>query len=767
MRLMKLFNVIFILFCLISLPFYGQDEELEVQLIELVNEYRLSKGLPELEQNEILTAVAFDQGEYILKVKKVTHEQEGAKKKTLKDRLLFYHGLFNEAGENASVIGIESKAILELGGIKELVEDESMALKAALTSWLNNEESRLNIEEKDFYSVGASVIVNEKNELTIVLVTASSSYVIPSAKKVPYDLYEIEEYSKEKCDRFLEEYPTLSQLFSDALSVEGSEVFLEYHNVGYLKSIIKGTKDKLAVELIRRDQFKCNEGNTLYPGDVANGYLLPPISKSALSYHDVDSTANGVKVRIGKAPSFYDPTTTELNLIFVKDDAACIKSEHNRVVTQKKCHIKNELAIEGITEEKEYSWKDSIVYAYYPIVENSWESLLIEQLEFLKELNLTEQKLEIGCKYVDLVDKTFADKVKQIAGKYNISNIEITDNETKFLSKLNGTFYQFDIEELDSETEKQIFVKDRIKTDEAFRELVDSAMEVRVTIQGRATISLAQEKEKRKTLYQKLYASGRKQAALFIQQNATNQLKKGEKVSLPVLPFDQTLEDLKLLNNTIVEAALTGKESYDGNTIHLAFLELFLIDKHDPIIRYNYLNTTINYWKTNSQSISNPELWLKDYKILLNTSSISKVQYARTLLNYYLLMTDYYYDQNKFDKRKKVLQQINKIYAGALLEKVELLSFVQFLAHQDQFQMAITILKTALKEKVVKSHLLYYLQIAQYGEEGIEDSVYLNWMGEASEKYPKELCSLFQNTQMGIQSLKNSSIKEVFCKTCQ
>lgn len=766
--MIKPLSLSILLLFLCSLSLWGQEEELESQLIELVNEYRLSKELPALEQNEILTAVAFDQGEYILKTKRISHEQDNAKKKTLKDRLEFYEGLFNEAGENATIIGIESKAIVELGGERELIEDEYMALQAALTSWLKEDESKLNIEEKEFYSVGASVILNEKNELTIVLVTATKAYTPPNAKKVPFDLYGIEEYKKEACDQFLEDYPTLPQLFSDALLVENGEVILQYHNVEYLKSMLKGAKDKLAVELIQPSQFECNDGNALYPGEVADGYLLPPKSKSALNYHDLDSTQEGVKVSMGKVPPFFNPSTTELNLIFIKEGAACAKSKHNRVTTSKNGHLFNELLIAGLTKEAQYNWKDSVSYNYYPIKDKDWESSLREQLDFLNELKLSDQKLEMTCKKVGLVDETIEDRIRKIAAEYGITEVSIRDNESNFLSKLNGTFYQFDIEELQSKSEKRAFVKERIRSDEAFRVLVDSTVQVSATIEGNASIPNELDEAKRNDFYQKLYSSGRTHAALFLQQAAIYKLREdaGSK-ELPTLPLDQTQKDLRLLNNAIIEADLRGKGSYDGNTIHLAFLELFLIDKNDPIIRYNYLNATVDYWQKYPEKVSNPELWLKNYSVLSNNTSVGKRRYFRTLLNYYLLMTDYYYDTGQFDKRKKAFQQIKRIHANAQLNEKELLNFVQFLAHQDQFQMTINVLIKSLKEQMVKSHLLYYLQIAQYGEEGIANSDYITFMKAAGKNYPKELCQLFGNDQMGIQSLKNPSVKSLYCEYCQ
>lgn len=112
-------NLILYLYLLSSLVSYSQDNKIDLEQIEskvfgLINDYRASLHVTQLEKDVMLQKAAKDHSIYIAKKQSLTHEQNNPNKKQPKDRVYFYKGNdFVLVGENLLFTGIKDKIYTE------------------------------------------------------------------------------------------------------------------------------------------------------------------------------------------------------------------------------------------------------------------------------------------------------------------------------------------------------------------------------------------------------------------------------------------------------------------------------------------------------------------------------------------------------------------------------------------------------------------------------------------------------------------------------
>lgn len=103
------------LFFFSSLTIFSQemqlnDTALETEILHLINQHRKTLKLNPLEKDVVLQKAAQDQSNYMLKIKRLSHEQTAVAKKHPKNRIQFHGGLdFHTYGENVLYLTVEPK----------------------------------------------------------------------------------------------------------------------------------------------------------------------------------------------------------------------------------------------------------------------------------------------------------------------------------------------------------------------------------------------------------------------------------------------------------------------------------------------------------------------------------------------------------------------------------------------------------------------------------------------------------------------------------
>ena len=102
--------------------------DLEDDVLQLINEHRETLKLVPLEKDVVLQKAAQDQSNYMLKIKRLSHEQTSVEKKHPKNRIKFHGGSdFHTYGENVLYLTIAPKNYTK--------EDITTLAKKIYTEW--------------------------------------------------------------------------------------------------------------------------------------------------------------------------------------------------------------------------------------------------------------------------------------------------------------------------------------------------------------------------------------------------------------------------------------------------------------------------------------------------------------------------------------------------------------------------------------------------------------------------------------------------------
>ncbi len=773
---------IVVLTCLLQLSSIAQEQfdlaEMEQVLLEEINKIRTEKNLKNLALDEVLNAAAFDQAEFILKNGKLSHIQNDKRKAKLMDRIIYYKGLNAQAGENIAMINYGMKVEVDLKKTRSVANNPELLIKGAITSWLKEDDGALNILDPNYFLAGVSTLRTEQNAFIFVFVGANLPYEMPAGVKPNFNNHGIEGDKENACSSFLEKHGTLPQLFSDAFKVEGQEVFLEYHDLAFVEEILDGGGDGIAIEFVQKDQFNCGESNRLFPGNVARGELYPPARKGKLSVLNSKKEEGAVKISLGEIPSYYSPSSTEINGLIIKDGNLCARIPYNRVKTENKRWLGFPYLFAG--EAMEYGKEISDSSSFY------FDIGTIEQLKNANRIldnylgNLSYQLQEVLIDFTaspghedDLNANYLEEHFQAVFDKYfkpdemSITYQFHTDWE-QYEKFKKGTFYQLETEGMEQHEVKDYLVK-TMKEDTKLKKALGEMKTLKIQFRGSMQFTDSVSFEDRYLLYKSLLMNNKLSLAEQFQRQLLEEvegdmsrMKEFEPLDLP-----QEKSNLNLINNELVLATLKGEKTYGANQIHKAFLELHLIHPGNPIVRYNYHLSLLKHWSGSNKRIKDIAKWKKKFE-LLRAVEFPKDAFARAYVNYSIIAADYYFDTGEFDYRRKAFDNVLRYARPAKLTPNEILDIAKYLCYQDQYTRAIELLLPHVGvEKPDQQLLQYFLQIAIYVEDEVEPKNYLKYLEKYQNLFPKEFCALFSNDQMGFQALLNEDIKMQYCATCK
>ncbi|MEQ8910574.1 MAG: CAP domain-containing protein [Vicingaceae bacterium] len=773
-------QLLMICFCLFSLSSQGQNDfngqKAAQELKRLINEYRAEQQLSLFETSDILDAVAFEQAEYILDQGRLSHEQDNEKKKTLLDRIRYFEGGYAQAGENLMSLQLGTKLPMKVGGEKQEVLTEEATAQASIAEWLDEEESRLNLMDGEFEHFGTAV-VSLDGKVILVLVTASLPYKNPGLKKLPFDYHGIEPYKKEACDKFLDKHGTLPQLFSDALEVKDNEVYFSFHSLHLFKHIFENGGDGIAIDLVARDQFACGGSNRLFPGEINRGLLLKPSKKAKLYNANEKMEENKVWVSIAELPDFYKSEDYELNAIIIKDGVACETVPYNRIKTLNLKEIENRYLLAGDTLKVGYSWEDSLSFEIPLNSETEKEQALDQMKQKLTDLNFLAEEIYIK-RFVPPSDTKVSEadsssELNKMLSAFSDSThrleVEVEQDWQSYQEFQDNSFYQIETKGMKKPEVERYLAKTQ-ETDSELKEFLKGLNRYQIRLKGKAVAKKSASPKSLLESCESLLNRMKIKEAATIQKFLIQQYGNEAEVmnGLPKLDPSQRQKTLPLINNQIVLNSQSGKDYFEGNPIHKAFLELHLVDQSNAVVSFNYHLATLRYWAKRADKMKKPEDWLDKFEKLRGNSQVPDEQYARAILNYYLLAANFHYDAGEFGERKGDFDDLMDWQSKANLEPNEQLELAQYLCHQDQFPRAIKVLNPTVKKPQVDEDLLfYYLQIYPYDTEEFKRKHYVSLMEKAQKLYPEHFCQFFSKAEQGIQALVYQEIKSIYCSQCQ
>lgn len=750
-----------------------EEERLNELLKSSINDFRLENNLVAYESTEELDAAAFDQAAYLMNQSRLLHTQEDKKKATLKDRLIYYAALYSEAGENLAEVSVGAKTTVDKSGKKEIIETEEQAIKAAIQYWMDGGDSELNLKDPLFMHFG-SAVVKEDDRLILAVVMAGLPYTLPNGNELNKVKTNLQPYNQQLCRDVVENHGTIPQLFSDAFKVEGNEVYFEFHSLATVDAILSDAADGIAVELVGDYQFECNEPNRLFPGEDQKGYLLTVAKKGKFTALNEAKEKGAVRLKMADLPAEFRGIPLELNGFVLKDNHICFDIPYNQVKVENKRDWNLPFLYAEKPSEESFSWQDTLIKRFQ-IPENKAlfiDSVIEEIMTYVNAFEFKANKVNLNWKLSPTQEQSSLTKSQQVLLQKlselldtNSINKDVEVQNKALNEHLKNTVYAIDVQNLSGEELKKYLIKEAAQ-DSSLAEYLEQLNQLEVELIGEATIDAAQNANAKMQMLDRLVENHKIEQALKLQNDLIQNAPEKHSDLLNRL-YHQEPEFIELINNQIVLTAEMGKETFKGNPLHLAFLEIYLVAK-PTIVSYNKLLAEVKFWAVQPSSVKQIDDWQKNFNKLKSSDLITKKTFARTALNYYAIAADFYYEQKDFNARRKAFDQLMKQVQLADLNQEEKLELGRFLCYQDQFDRAINLLLPEVKKEEVKAELLsFFLQIAIYNSNEVDSELYLSLMQKFSKMDKELFCEFFTKKKRGIQALADYSIKELYCESCQ
>lgn len=295
----------------------------EELFLKEINQLRSIKQAPDLVHDDILMKAALDQSAYCQKQNLITHYQwENVKKYDVEKRVRYYNGNHAILGENCLMTFLQqpftdskTKKIVTISTYKELAHQ-------LFEQWKNSPGHYQNMISVPYTNTALALTLSENGKIIYAVEVFACNQFSPIKNGLHYTdtTYGVQEYDQVKCKGF-GEWDYLSLIFSSYTFIDGDSIFQYYQNERTIRQMLSGAKDGLALDLVYKNQFRCNEDDILNPSTVFDGYMLPPVYRDDFFKRDRYNT-NEFLSFVGKIPKNAPSKDLQVNTILIQNGRA-------------------------------------------------------------------------------------------------------------------------------------------------------------------------------------------------------------------------------------------------------------------------------------------------------------------------------------------------------------------------------------------------------------------------------------------------------------
>ena len=758
---------------------------LEKLIESQINAYRTSKNLAAFKKDKILSLAAEDQANYILKTGKVTHDQLSSKKETPFNRVLFYDGMHGYVAENCYSITIGSQVKLPGENKKINIKSYHQVATIIVQGWITSSEGESIIANPKYVNSGIAVLFNEKNKTIVAThVVGSEPFVLPEGVKPMKDNLGLEPYNKSKCADLESKFSYLPQLMSDNILFKNGEIYFYFHDLELFNNVLTDAKDGIAIDIVSRNQFLCTAGNKYYPSSIHSGVLLPPILKSHIFGKNELKLSNEIEVSLGPIPQYVDTNAVEFNLLIIKDNCVCQTIVYNSLGGENLQSLDLNFLLDTLSVSSKLDSVMNQLTFIIPFERNKTQYNSEEIKPFLDSLSLNRydlKKIEViaysslegGVEENKIIQQKRAKSILEAIQKYKLQNVEtkITtlENWEGFYESIKGSPYEKEFMKYSKEELRKIINSDTLGYNlEPYLEGQRNAkiiMTVEKIFMDSALFKILPKKFD-EAIVKKDFAKAKVYQSVMLKNIEKGTINKEDIIQAKIPHFKETVP---FINNQIAirwyYAASLNKDSIN-NFLYDDIQTQLLIDPNNSYLQYNKLVLRLLLWSYNYKREADPKFLLKDIKLLYSTN-IEQKMINRLILNYNIISADFYYENKKFKEREKALEEVKKALLSANFDRNQTFKIANYFMFQMRIGWAIDIMKPfALNPSIDEEFLFTFLTIAIYDKEKVPELEFLDLMTRAKKMNKERFCKLFGFPNMSFQLLRDLTVKEMYCKTC-
>lgn len=787
-----------ILFCLFLIPSLGYsqvpghkidpknfDSELFNKYLVLeVNKYRKRKRVDTLITDNILTLAAQDQAEYMANTQQIGHGQKTKAKGSPYKRVLFYDGAHNNIGENVQAFDFQNAFKKSKGRLtyERLARD-------FVKVWIKSKEHEKNLREPVFANIGhgyymkdgvlfacqvfGSKPFEEKYEFTkgspIFMKEGTECYNCKQVKKKIYnDEVSLGWYTVSNDSIY---YWNVNRYSKGRIYRKKKGTYLISSKKNNLNKLF-AVGGKLSIDLLHYEQFDCSGKTSFHNSPYHNGYYLGSLDKYTILANDIHPSPDLVQVFVGMKPAFKD-TFFQVDFHLIKKKRNCISTSTIYVIPDYFLpHEYFELPNTKRTEDQQLIIEDSVL-TRIPFERNQTNedtSIFRPLVRILDSLVKDEHQIEtIYFTGVASVEGSEKDNRKLIMRRGAIveNYLKRYYPEVPFTSDFYENFDDFrsgliaagymDATEISDDT-LRLFAND-FKDDKEIAGILDQTRFSTVKIvyrdyylieEGSYGLSI----ERIEDLLKEEKVAEIIPLFLIMANNAVDSLSENGPRLLALefpknqryakLHWYQFLLDLRLNNPLVTEDRL--KELMEIGTIQtdadfLEYALMFNLFNQDEAIEIEKADEIIAGTRDKRKMA-----WLQTLYM------VHEVENLRVAPDVVLSQIMENVIKRKFDLKQTYFICQYLIQWGYTAEPYVLLS------------------KFARRPGELPKLYMQYLKLGYFLQ---QFEVEREWkkirmvLRNLAEEHPENFCHLFQWDQMGVSSLKNDLIAELFCTYCQ
>ena len=618
----------------------------------------------------------------------------------------------------------------------------------------------------------------------LLLIVLFPTILLAQQKLETYDIkYPGTDLTK-KCGDYLNIYRRLPMEARYGVEVVDNIIYFSFPSQKYFDLIFDKNTDGIAIDILRRSQYKCYKKNSFSNSWANRGFLMPPMYRKEMLTNQIPNENGFVIIQFGEVPKKFDPQNIECNLILLQKKYLCGN------------HAFSNLEFTNWELLEMGMFQDSLSENEFKEVHNEVSKTLRFTIPFKKDqdsfdpsnikplydsLNITDYNIkDINIRAYTSIEGTTkrnielqnerAESIVNALQSYQKPQISTTisanENWVEFLNDISDTRY----------SSMMNLSKDEIKSELSQGDLAEE-MESILSHHRKAIIELKMQKkftseENDPGILLKFFdqniASKNINEAIYIQSIIFEKIRDEQ---LPINFIDK-LEVPKeslygpLLNNFAIF-------NYEYNDVFLYenilnFEKLLQILPGNKKILYNLTVLKIKAW-THGELITNKDDIEKSIaeleKIGLNKSLIRRLK-----VNYHIILTQYYELKGDYKNKSKSLKEVYWLYSRLDLKDQDILSLSKYLAVYSKFDWATQVLKKRIDDiNVLEDLVFYYIRLTINKPKTARQTEYRKFLLNAIDKNQIRFCDLFLPTAQGgysFQLLNDEYLRKTYCENC-
>jgi len=595
-----------------------------------------------------------------------------------------------------------------------------------------------------------------------------------------------------ECQSLFAQMP--SEVMHGFQTTEDGYIYFYMSNVDWFNTIISKNSDGLAVDIVMKDDYACDEDKFEWRSWASKGKLLPPVYFKQIKSEARVTELGEVVVPMGKLPKSYLDQEIELNLIvLIKKNMCYYQTYYNlprvkwdlldmgmftdqlifknkpadtlQQSTDKATSILNRKKMtfvvpfeQGKTEYSDediaaladslnlntYDIMSASVHAYSSVEGNTAFNLELQQKRAESIINGLQELQSVEIEYDISSSENWTEFYQDVVGTVHRKLADKSKSEVK-----NALSDKKTATELESilKNHRKAVIQFAFEKKSNFRQITDEQLILEF---GKATKSDDHE------LAQQLMAEAYER---IVGKNSPSTL-------LGDLEVPDSKEYVDLRNSKkVYDYFLDEADMY---ATYKDLLQLVEIMPKSKEINYNLMALKFQVWITGKEEVDHEAFYREIGQ--LKSLGIEQSLVNRMQVNYHIILSEFYMQQRMYDEKDKQLKKIYYKYKNVKNTNEDLLQIAQYFSAYGEYDWAVKLLKPhVLKVDTDEDLLFYYINLTISDDDLIKTSSHANIMLNAIEMNTERFCQIFNSSRedgVSFQLLENADLKKYYCEEC-